>query len=140
MKRTRLIVFIPAILIVCVSFGFFYSLSDDHNTTAVQIDNSNTLTPPTSPTQKDLVGAWQDGANVLQGRYAGRGVTWIDATGTSWLYFIGGDMDGSGNGITRVDKYNINTNTWTNVASMPNTLANLNCCLLLCNLSSIILS
>jgi hypothetical protein len=125
MKRKRLFIFIPAILIVCISFGFFYSLGDDPKTSAVQTNNSSTLTPPSTITQKDLVGAWQDGANVLQGRYAGRGVTWKDASGTSWLYFIGGDMDGSGNGITRVDKYSINGNAWTNVASMPNTLANL---------------
>ena len=124
MKRKRLFIPILSILIVCVSFGFFYSLGDDHNTTAVQKDNSYTFTPPSSTNQKDLVGSWTQGAVVLQGRYAGRGVTWIDATNISWLYFLGGDMDGSGNGITRVDKYNINTNVWTNVASMPNTLAN----------------
>ena len=123
MKRKRLFIPILSILIVCVSLGFFYSMNDDPKTSAVQKDNSYVLVPP-SNNQQDLVGGWTLGANVLQSRYSGRGATWTDASGVSYLYFMGGDMDGSGNGITRVDKYNVATNTWTNVASMPNTLAN----------------
>jgi hypothetical protein len=124
MKQTNLLTLILPILIICISLGFYYSLGDDHGTTAVQISKSNMLTPPSITNPKDLLGAWQDGANVLQGRFASRGVTWIASDSTRWLYFIGGDADGSGNGTRRVDKYNINTNTWLNIDSMPITLAN----------------
>lgn len=122
MKNINLSTLILSVLIIIVSLGFYYSLSDDHRTTAVQTDNISYEQPKLN-NQKDLVGTWTLGANVLQPRYAGRGVTYT-RNDTSWLYFIGGDPNGSGNGIKRTDKYNINTNTWTTVDTMTITLAN----------------
>jgi hypothetical protein len=121
MKNVTFSTLILFVLTTILSLGFYYSLSDDHGTTAVQKNNIN-YAPHIMTNQKALLGGWTSGANVLKSRYAGRGVTYTQ-NDTSWLYFIGGDPDGSGNGIKQVDKYDINTDTWINVDSMSTSLA-----------------
>ena len=106
-------------LLIAISVGFYYGLSDDR--TAAVNPNFSSVVPSTEYTG-DMIGAWTYGANVLTpSRFSGSGYSW-QRNDTGWLYMMGGDMSGSGTNTTRNEAYNLKTNSWTVKAPMLSNL------------------
>ncbi|MGH2575597.1 MAG: T9SS type A sorting domain-containing protein [Ignavibacteria bacterium] len=119
MQRKTIFQFlIAAVLVISLAYGFF-SLSNDKPTTAS--DFMVFGTPDVVNHQSvntDAIGTWSQGANVILSRYHGQGTSY-SRNDTGWLYFIGGDINGSGTLTNANHRYNINTNTWTAMATLP---------------------
>ncbi len=71
--------------------------------------------PPTS------IGNWAQGANMPFPRYYGGSVMYT-RNDTSWLYVLGGDTTGGGVPTATCLKYNLVTDTWEYIASLPEPL------------------
>ena len=73
-------------------------------------------------------GYWAPGANVLSARRNGAGAFWPDPVNPTF-FFIGGDTV-SMFPLQYIDKYNIQSNTWTRLPDMPNPVQYLSACIL----------
>jgi hypothetical protein len=114
MNRKKLYSFFAGTtLILAISFGFLNNSNDDP-TTAVSFSN---ITKVEEKQQTDL-GTWTTGAPITSpGSYGGAGVGYT-RNDTMWLYAINGDISGSGATTGNwVRRYNITTNTWSNIAT-----------------------
>ena len=114
MQRKKLFLFIPFI-IVCISLGFYYGLTDNNNKTTPDANSTGSIYLSTYDAITS--GAWTPGLTALTTNVGAGGVAW-QRNDTGWLYMMGGDLDFTGNIQSRMDKYNINTNTWSSVAPM----------------------
>jgi N-acetylneuraminic acid mutarotase len=63
-------------------------------------------------------GSWTQGSNMPFPRYYAASVMYSQSD-TSWLYVFGGDTTGSGVATSACLKYNLNTDTWNYIASLP---------------------
>jgi N-acetylneuraminic acid mutarotase len=113
MKRKKLLyLFSAVILVLIVSMGFFLYVNEDPTTSA---SSSNIRT--SGPIQSgDLLGSWSAGANITSpGSNGGAGVGY-SRNDTCWLFALNGDENGSGLASGVLRRYNVNTNTWSNMA------------------------
>jgi len=66
-------------------------------------------------------GSWMQGANMPFARYYGGSVMY-SRNDTLWLYVIGGDTTGTGVAASSCLRYNVNTDSWEYIASLPEPL------------------
>jgi hypothetical protein len=114
MQRKRLFsLFVGAVLVLLVSFGFL-TLSNDGLTTAASFAPFMSVT--TAPLS-DYLGTWFAGTPIPSpGSNGGAGVGY-SRNDTCWLYSINGDVDGTGTAPGQFRLYNITTNTWSTLPS-----------------------
>ncbi len=71
--------------------------------------------------EKTTLGGWVQGASMPHPRYYGGSVMYT-RNDTSWLYVLGGDTTGGGVATATCLKYNLITDTWEYIASLPEPL------------------
>ena len=74
-----------------------------------------------SSLQKTTLGQWVQGTSMPHPRYYGGSVMYT-RNDTSWLYVLGGDTTGQGHATATCLKYNLITDTWEYIASLPEPL------------------
>jgi N-acetylneuraminic acid mutarotase len=92
------------------------------STTVEEIFGKDNYTVSNNPDTPGLkVGNWTQGSSMPFPRYYG-GAVMYSRNDTLWLYVIGGDTTGSGNATAACLRYNVNTDTWEYIASLPEPL------------------
>ena len=88
-------------------------------TTLEEIFGKDNYTINNNPVTPGLrVGSWTQGSNMPFPRYYAASVMYSQSD-TSWLYVFGGDTTGSGVATSACLKYNLNTDTWSYITSLP---------------------
>ena len=64
------------------------------------------------------MGSWMQGSNMPFPRYYAASAMYSQSD-TTWLYVFGGDTTGSGVATSACLKYNLNTDTWNYIPSLP---------------------
>jgi hypothetical protein len=82
-----------------------------------------------SSSQNSSVGGWTQGTSMPHPRYYGGSVMYT-RNDTSWLYVIGGDTTGGGVATATCLKYNVITDSWEYIASLPEPLRTNACAIL----------
>lgn len=92
------------------------------STTVEEIFGKGNYTVSNNPGTPGLkAGSWTQGSSMPFPRYYGGSVMY-SRNDTLWLYVIGGDTTGSGNATAACLRYNVNTDTWEYITSLPEPL------------------
>ncbi|MBT8377992.1 MAG: T9SS type A sorting domain-containing protein [Ignavibacteria bacterium] len=109
-------------LAVMISLLFVSVKAQDVPTTLVEMFGEDGFTIQTEYKTKNLSsGNWAQGSSMPFPRYYGGSVMY-SRNDTLWLYVIGGDTTGSGDATAACLRYNVNTDTWEYIASLPEPL------------------
>jgi N-acetylneuraminic acid mutarotase len=106
-----------------IFFFLFVSINaQDIPTTLVELFGEDGLTIQADNKPETLSsGNWVQGTSMPFPRYYGGSVMY-SRNDTLWLYVIGGDTTGSGHATAACLRYNVNTDTWEYIASLPEPL------------------
>jgi N-acetylneuraminic acid mutarotase len=107
---------------VIFSLLFVSINAQDVPTTLVEMFGEDGFTIQTDYESENLSsGSWMQGSSMPFPRYYGGSVMY-SRNDTLWLYVIGGDTTGSGDATAACLRYNVNTDTWEYIASLPEPL------------------
>ena len=101
------------ILFICISFSIYSQIP-----TTLSEDYKGEIKLDFSQSTGKLVGIWNGGTNMPYPRYYGASVAYT-RNDTTWLYIFGGDTTGNGDATTACLRYNVNTDSWEYIDSLP---------------------
>ena len=125
MKKPKLIHLMGVLVIlVAVSVGFYYNLGDNHSKSTPDATSHGEQHNGTG--DNITAGTWSAGATIGSASLAGGAASYV-RNDTGWLFYIGGDLDFTGNMTARNTAYNTVTNSWAILAVCPETIEYTGC-------------